>query len=157
MSRAQALHDRIAEVAERVAASEGLELVEVELRGNGASRLLRITIDKPEGVSLNDCENLSRQLGTILDVEELVPGGRYQLEVSSPGVERKLFRPIDFERFLGERIKVTLHQPRAGRKTFEGRLSAFKDNVVSLEVSDSETLALPLDEIFRANLKFEWR
>ncbi len=157
MNRANTLQDRITEVAERVAASEGLELVEVELRGSGSSRLLRLTIDKPEGVSLNDCENLSRQLGTILDVEELVPGGRYQLEVSSPGLERKLFRPKDFERFLGERVKVTLHQPRDGRKTFEGILKAFKDNAISLEVSATETLTLPLDEIFRANLKFEWR
>src|SRR5690606_36969810 len=98
----------------------------------------------------NDCENLSRQLGTILDVEELVPGGRYQLEVSSPEVERKLFRPKDFERFLGERIKVTLHQARADRKTFESKLSAFQENVNSLEVAEPESLKLSIEWFSRS-------
>jgi len=157
MAQSSTLRDKIAEVTERVAASEGLEVVEVELRGGGGNRLLRITIDKPEGVSLNDCENLSRQLGTILDVEELVPGGRYQLEVTSPGLERKLFRPKDFERFAGQPVKISLQQARDGRKTFEGRLGGYEEGAVILELPEGGSTTFHLDEILRANLKFEWR
>lgn len=156
MPQLNTLHDRIAEVAERVAASEGLEVVEVALRGSGASRLLRITIDKPEGVSLGDCETLSRQLGTILDVEEIIPGGHYQLEVTSPGVERKLFRPKDFVRFTGSQVKVTLHEAREGRKTFDGTLESFTGDQLTVVVSPDLKLTLALDEVARANLKHNW-
>src|SRR4051794_32127017 len=80
---------KIEEIANRVAMSEGLEIVEVEVKGGGAHRFVRISIDKPDGVSHGDCELVSQQVGTILDVEDVVPGGPYTLEVSSPGVERK--------------------------------------------------------------------
>ncbi len=156
MAEQNALRDSITAAAERVASSEGLEVVEVVLRGSGASRLLRVVIDKPDGVSLHDCELVSRQLGAILDVEELVPGGRYQLEVSSPGLERKLFRPKDFERFTGQQIKVTLNVPRDGRKTFEGVLAQFSGDRVELAMASGGTLSFTLQEISRANLKFEW-
>src|SRR6185312_8585896 len=88
--------NQIKEIAERVGSSAGLEVVDVQFLGGGGSRLLRIFIDKPEGVSHADCEFVSHQAGTILDVEEVIPGGRYTLEVSSPGLERKLTRPKDF-------------------------------------------------------------
>src|SRR5882762_3862226 len=97
--------DRVREIAERVAASAGLEIVEVELRGGGKARMLRIFIDKPGGVTHEDCAKLSREVGTILDVEDAVPGA-YVLEVSSPGLDRKLSRAADFERFVGSRIKL---------------------------------------------------
>jgi len=97
---------KIEAIAVRVAASEGMEVVEVAVKGGGASRLVRISIDKPEGVTHGDCETVSQQVGTILDVEDVVPGGRYTLEVSSPGVERKLAKPGDFVRFQGKKIKV---------------------------------------------------
>src|ERR1700758_1059562 len=99
--------DRVREIAARVAASTGLELGEVELRGGGKARMLRIVIDKPAGVSHEDCANLSREVGTILDVEDAVPGGSYTLEVSSPGLDRKLSRAADFERFVGSLVKLT--------------------------------------------------
>src|SRR5438034_679477 len=86
--------ERVREIAERVAASSGLEVVEVELRGGGKARMLRIVIDKPAGVTHEDCANLSREVGTILDVEDAVPGGSYTLEVSSPGLDRKLVRAV---------------------------------------------------------------
>src|ERR687883_187690 len=98
---------KIEEIAQRVAASEGLELVEVEVKGGGGSRLVRIYIDKPTGVTHADCEMVSQQVGTILDVEDVVPGGRYTLEVSSPGIERKLLKPQDYQRFQGKKAKVT--------------------------------------------------
>ncbi len=87
--------DKVRAIAERVAASSGLETVEVELRGGGKARMLRIVIDKPTGVTHEDCANLSREVGTILDVEDVIPGASYTLEVSSPGLDRKLFRPAD--------------------------------------------------------------
>src|ERR1700720_2834366 len=93
--------ERVREIAERVAASSGLEVVEVELRGGGKARMLRIVIDKPSGVTNKDCANLSRDVGPILDVEDVVPGSSYTLEVSSPGLDRKLTRPADYERFAG--------------------------------------------------------
>src|SRR5215470_294372 len=114
---------KIEEVARRVTGSEGLELVEVEVKGGGNNRLVRIAIDKPEGVTHGDCELVSQQVGTILDVEDIVPGGRYTLEVSSPGVERKLLKPQDYERFQGKKARITLREAVEGRKNWEGTLS----------------------------------
>jgi len=106
---------KIEQIALRVTESEGMELVEVEVKGGGNQRLVRIWIDKPAGITHGDCELVSQQVGTILDVEDVVPGGRYTLEVSSPGVERKLLKPADYLRFQGKKVKVTL------RDTIEGR------------------------------------
>src|SRR5688500_8506170 len=97
---------KIEEIAQRVAESEGIELVEVEVKGGGNNRFVRISIDKPEGVTHADCELMSQQVGTILDVEDVVPGGHYTLEVSSPGLERKLLKPQDFQRFQGKKAKI---------------------------------------------------
>src|SRR5437868_11795312 len=127
--------ERVREIAERVAASSGLEVVEVELRGGGKARMLRIVIDKPEGVTHEDCANLSREVGTILDVEDAVPGGSYLLEVSSPGLDRKLVRPVDYERFTGSRVKLTTYQPVNGNRHFEGRLESFRDGRLTLDLS----------------------
>src|SRR5688572_21962319 len=92
---------KITEIAERVGSSENIEVVEIELLGGGKSRVLRIIIDKPGGVTHSDCEFISRQVGDVLDVEDVIPGASYNLEVSSPGVERKLTKPADFQRFIG--------------------------------------------------------
>src|SRR5512135_3667398 len=117
---------KIQEIAERVAASSGLEVVEVDLRGGGKHRMLRFFIDKPGGVTHEDCADFSREVGTILDVEDAVPGGAYLLEVSSPGLDRKLWRPADFERFVGSRVKLMTREPvvlpsGGGNRHFEGR------------------------------------
>src|ERR1700736_4686310 len=108
--------DKVREIAERVAASSGVEVVEVELRGGGKARMLRIVIDKLSGITHEDCANLSREVGTILDVEDAVPGGSYTLEVSSPGLDRKLVRPVDYERFTGSRLKGITRQPLHGHQ-----------------------------------------
>src|ERR1041385_9481679 len=101
MADRNAINQKVQQIAERVAADAGLEVVEAQLLGGGGSRILRIFIDKPEGVTHADCEYVSLHVGTILDVEDVIPGGRYTLEVSSPGLERKLARPREFERFVG--------------------------------------------------------
>jgi len=145
---------KIEQIAERVAASDGIEVVEVELKGGGRNQLLRISIDKPAGVTHADCELVSQQVGTILDVEDLIPG-HYTLEVSSPGVERKLLKPKDYIRYQGKKAKVTLREPVDSRRHWEGTLAGFDDGLVSLDVG-ARTLQFPLDQVERANLKFEW-
>src|SRR3984885_11001061 len=126
--------EKVREVAERVATSSGLELVEVEFLGGGKSRRLRIVIDKPGGVTHEDCANLSREVGTILDVEDAIPGGEYLLEVSSPGLDRKLSRPADFERFTGSRVKLMTREPVDGNRHFEGLLEKFEQGRLTLVV-----------------------
>ena len=123
------------EIAERVAASNGLEVVDVEMRGGGKSRMLRIVIDRvPSGVTHEDCANLSREVSTILDVEDVIPGGSYVLEVSSPGLDRKLSRPVDFERFIGSRVKLTTRDAVNGNRHFVGRLESFHDGRLMLQL-----------------------
>ena len=124
----------VREVVERVAASSGLDVVEIEMRGTGSNRRLRIFIDKPGGVTHEDCAQLSREVGTILDVEDLVPGGSYVLEVSSPGLDRKLSRPADYQRFVGSRVKLTTRNPVNGQRHFVGRLESFQDGRVTLDL-----------------------
>src|SRR5215469_3834052 len=129
--------DHVRAIAERVAASVGLELVEIELRGGGKSRMLRIFIDKPGGVTHEDCASLSREVSTILDVEDAVPGGSYVLEVSSPGLDRRLHRPADFERFQGSRVKLTTKDPVNGNRHFEGRLEHFESGRLTLDLAEA--------------------
>jgi ribosome maturation factor RimP len=152
----EAVVARITEIAERVAWSEGLEIVEVQLLGGGSQRVLRICIDKPGGVSHADCELISQQVGTILDVEDVVPGGSYRLEVSSPGVERKLTGARDFERFLGKRARVLLREPVQNQRRWEGTLAGFSGDVVTLEPAPGRSVRFALHQVERANLKFDW-
>ena len=152
----QAVLEKVVEIAERVGRSEGIEIVDVQLLGGGRSRVLRIYIDKPEGVSHADCENISQQVGTILDVEDVIPGESYTLEVSSPGVERKLGKPRDFERFVGRKVRIALRDPIEKQRRWEGVLAGFDGRVVTLEPSPGRQLQFTLDQIEKANLKFEW-
>ncbi len=147
---------KIQEIAERVATSAGLEVVEVQMLGGGGARLVRIFIDKPMGVTHADCELVSQQVGTILDVEDVVPGARYTLEVSSPGVERKLTKPGDFERFVGQKVKVVLREPVENQRHWVGSLTNFAEGIVTLEPSPGRSVRFPLDQVDKANLKFEW-
>src|SRR3984893_18939221 len=114
--------ERVREIADRVAASSGLEVVEVEILGGGKARMLRVFLDKPaagaeplSGVTHGDCANFSREFGTILDVEEAISGS-YTLEVSSPGLDRKLTKAVAFERFVGSRLKVMTRNPVKNRR-----------------------------------------
>lgn len=147
---------KIEEIAQRVAGSEGIEVVEVEVKGGGQHRFVRISIDKPQGVTHGDCENISQQVGTILDVEDVVPGGRYTLEVSSPGVERKLLKPQDYERFQGKKAKLSLREPLEGRRNWEGTLAGIQNGVLTVETAPGQSIHIPLSNVQKANLKFEW-
>jgi ribosome maturation factor RimP len=171
--------EKIREAAERVARSEGLEIVDVEWK-IGKQRFLRVYIDrvpKPAGemsdaagaaesaahdpypkISHADCERVSKQLSVILDVEELIPGPGYILEVSSPGMDRALNKPADFERFKGRLAKITTSEPVGETKFFEGRLAGFGDGRVRLELKGKETrtVELPIEMIRKANLVVEF-
>ena len=118
--------------------------------------MLRIYIDKPEGVSLGDCETVSHQVGELLDAEDAIPGEPYTLEVSSPGVERKLSKPRDFERFIGQKVKVALREPVENQKKWDGALISFADGVITLRASSGKDISFGLDQVTQANLKFEW-
>jgi ribosome maturation factor RimP len=146
--------ERIRGAAERVARSVGMEVVDVEWKF-GKERFLRIYIDKPEGISHKDCEMVSNQLSVILDVEDLVPGPPYILEVSSPGLDRKLTRPAEFERFAGRLARITMLEPLENQKFFEGRLAGVADGKVQMEVK-GRVIALPMEGIRKANLVVEF-
>jgi len=152
----EAVIARVTEIAERVARSEGLEVTDVELLGGGRRRVLRISIDKPQGVSHADCELVSQQVGAILDVEDVVPGGSYTLEVSSPGVERPLKRPRDFQACLGKKARIVLTEPVDNQSCWEGTLTAFSDGGVTLESAPGRLVRFDLRQVKKANLKFQW-
>ena len=145
--------ERLREIAERVAATSGLEVVEVELRGGGKSRMLRVFLDKPEGVTHEDCANFSREFGTIVDVEDAVPSGSYTLEVSSPGLDRKLSRPRDFERFTGSRVKLMTKEPVAGNRHFEGKLEGFQDGRLTLDLSETKKKKRPASDVQKVEIE----
>jgi len=175
--------EKIREAAERVARSEGLEVVDVEWK-IGKQRFLRVYIDRvpppgPAGtpeeapseaidreevggpypkVSHGDCERVSQQLSVILDVEELVPGPGYILEISSPGMDRALKTERDFQRFAGRAVKISTTEPVGGAKFFEGRLKGFADRKVRMELKGKEAriVEIPLEAIRKANLVVEF-
>lgn len=128
----------------------GFELVDAQLSGGAHRRLLRVYIDAPGGVTVEDCAQVSEQLSAILDVEDPIRE-RYTLEVSSPGLDRPLVRREDFARFAGERIRVKLRQPRAGQRNFQGRLIGMAGDNVVLDLG-GQTVDLDFADIERARL-----
>jgi len=156
--------DRIRDAAERAARSAGVEVVDVEWKV-GKQRFLRVFIDRPfkapgqdesktAGISHSDCQAVSEQLSVLLDVEDLVPGPPYVLEVSSPGLDRKLSRPAEFERFAGRLARISLAEPVEGQTFFEGRLGGYADGRVKMDVQ-GRVFELPLAVIRKAQLVVE--
>jgi ribosome maturation factor RimP len=152
---------KIREAAERVAKSEGVEVFDVEWKV-GRQRFLRVYLDRPPGpsnpenlgISHRDCERVSEQLSVILDVEELVPGPGYILEISSPGMDRKLVKESDYERFAGRLAKIWLNEPLEGKTYLEAQLVGIADGIVRLSLKDRE-LSTPYANIKKANLVVE--
>lgn len=186
----------VRDIAERVAASSGLEVVDLEFHGGGKGRTLRVFIEKNAegrraleqqlaaaaqagekipspsswdqlaGVTHENCADYSRELGTILDVEDAVPGAGYLLEVSSPGLDRKLVKPADFKRFSGSRVKIMTREPVNGNRHFDGRLRSLRDGRIALEPhreskkgkkqkqaeSEGQAIEIELSNIERARL-----
>lgn len=145
----------------------GYELVEVHWGGSGQRPLLKLRIDRPDsipgsGVTVDECARVSRGLETWLDAHEAL-SHRYVLEVSSPGVDRPLVRQRDFDRFRGERVVVTGHGVLLGRSTrLEGELVGLRDEgsdaeSVQLRLADGEEVDVPMSDVRRVNLLFEWK
>ena len=141
---------QIKHLAEQLCEAESMELVHVEYQREAAGRILRLYIDQPGGVSLNDCVNISRQLGDLLDInlEHLSP---YNLEVSSPGTDRPLGKQSDYERFKGNVARIKTSKPIDGQKNFKGILSGISDGKVTLVIGD-KSVAIPFEKITRARL-----
>ena len=142
--------DELAKLLEPTVERLGYELADLEVRLGSKGGLVRIFIDKPEGVDLDDCEKVSRAVSALLDVEDPVPGN-YSLEVSSPGLDRKLTKVEHFQRFEGETVKVQMRFPIEGRRRFRGTLVSSDDENIVVEV-DGESHSLPLKTIDTARL-----
>ena len=144
--------DKVRSLIEPVVVSMGYELVGVEYLAQGKHSLLRVYIDKNDGITVDDCGRVSHQLSGLLDVEDVIRG-HYYLEISSPGLDRPLFSPEHYQRFIGEQIKVKLNAALAGsdRKKFKGVIREVADNSVTLEVDDEE-IEIPFQAIDKANL-----
>jgi ribosome maturation factor RimP len=131
-------------------ASEGLELVHVEFQRESSGRILRLYVDKPDGINLDDCASVSRQMGDLLDVN-LEDIGPYSLEVTSPGPERPLAKQEDFDKFKGSRAKIKTSRPLNGQKNFTGVLKGISGKQVNLQIGE-QTIAIPYQDILKARL-----
>ena len=135
--------------------SLGYELVGVEYQSGGkGGGLLRVYIDSEDGITADDCQTVSYQVSGVLDVEDPIPG-HYTLEISSPGLDRLLFRPEDFERFAGQLVKLRTAYPVEGQRRFKGRLQGLRDRNVVI-VQDDQEISLPYDQIEQARLVPEY-
>ena len=148
------IETRVQELAERVAIDHGLELVHVEVAGPDNKPIVRVFIDKPQGVTHDDCSEVSTHLGTILDVEDFIHAS-YTLEVSSPGLARGLYKRADFERFVGSQAKMKTRQPIAGQRNFRGRLLGVDGEDVLFEDRTTGQVRVPLNSITKANLEVD--
>ena len=145
---------RIRQLVEEVVEGLGYEFVELEFKGAGKNSTLRIFIDTPIGVSHRDCELVSHQAGTVLDVEDLIPVA-YTLEVSSPGLDRKLTRERDYTRFDGKLAKIQTRIPLQHQKVFRGRLRGLANGNIRLELPKGNLIEIPLDVVNEARLEFD--
>jgi len=147
--------ERLRRLIQNVVERQGYELVDAELKGSGKNSVLRIFIDTPTGISHHDCELISEQVGTVLDVEDLIPSS-YTLEVSSPGLDRKLVKESDFTRFAGKLARIQTRISLNQQKVFRGRLQGLHDGKVRLEVPRGGAIEIPVDVIHEARLEFDW-
>jgi ribosome maturation factor RimP len=147
--------ENIRQILDPILESMGLSLWEMEFQRHGPKWLLRIYIDRESGgVTLSDCEQVSRDLSTALDVEDIIQHA-YTLEVSSPGLDRTLTRPEHFVRFIGSMVKVKTYQPIEGQKVFRGKLLGMGEAVIKVELETSAVLEIPMSNITKVALEVE--
>ena len=151
---AASLEERVREITARAAADRSLELVHVEVARSGRSLTVRVFIDKPGGVTHEDCAEMSLHMGTILDVEDPIRSA-YTLEVSSPVLERGLYKPEDYERFAGHSARVKTREPVGTQRNFRGRILSVEDDFVVFEDKTTGRVRLPLRAIAKANLEID--
>jgi ribosome maturation factor RimP len=151
LSRQESLESRVTELAEQIAASMGMELVLIEIKGSGNQTVVRAFIDQPTGISLGDCERFSKRFSVSLDVEDWIPT-RYTLEVSSPGVNRPLAKEADFLKFCGKNAKVRTRLPIEGQRNFKGQIVGVTEGRLALEVAPGKQIEIVLMDIEKASL-----
>ena len=149
------IEDRVREIAENVTIDHGVELVHTEVVGPENKPIVRIFIDKPGGITHEDCSEVSLHVGTILDVEDFIHAA-YTLEVSSPGLDRGLYRKADYERFAGSLAKMRTNRPIGGQRNFRGRLLGLEGDEVLFEDRTSGRVTVPLESIAKANLEVDF-
>ena len=143
--------DRITAIGKEVAEKNGLELVHCHMAGSKRSPVVRVFIDKPGGVTVEDCADVSREMEAILDREDLIPTS-YVLEVSSPGIERELFTIDDFKRFAGQNARIKTGRPIRGQRNFTGRIASAKNGMIDFEDRTSGLVQIPFEAVVKANL-----
>lgn len=134
--------------------TEGLSLVDCSLKWEQGGLILRVLIDRKQGVTLDDCTLVSREFGQLLDVENIIPTS-YRLEVSSPGLDRPLKKEADFITYTGKRVRIKTRDPVAGRRNFKGDLIGCAEGKVTVRVEGNEVFVIPLSAILKANLEVE--
>jgi len=149
------LDERLENEISALVADEGLELLASELRGSGGKTVLRLVIDGPEGITLDNCSTISRQASAILDVEDPI-SHTYTLEVTSPGLDRKLYTAKDFEQFAGSRINIRMQPSYRDHRVVVGELLGLDGESVRLRLDSSEVLGLPRESVFEARLEVDW-
>jgi len=154
MGRRQEIASQVETLAAPIGARMGLEIIDVELQGDGRHQVLRVLVDRDGGVGVDDCARLSEALSRELDLYDL-PIDRYTLEVASPGLDRALRKPADFVRFTGRTVAITTYAPVDGQRRFRARLEGLVDGRVACRLEDGRELRLALDEIAQARLVVE--
>jgi ribosome maturation factor RimP len=147
--------ERTKALIQKIVSSEGLDLVELEFKGSLNHRILRIYIDKPQGITHQDCQRVSDQVGTELDIEDLIPGA-YTLEVSSPGLMRRLSHKEDFERYRGRLMKLQTREPIGGTRSFRGTLTEFDGQSLTLELKGKQLVEIPFAWVSKASLDIDF-
>lgn len=148
------MKERVRQLAEQAAIDHGVELVHAEVAGPDNRPVVRVFIDKPGGVTHKDCSEISEQLGTVLDIEDFIHAA-YTLEVSSPGLERGLYRLADYERFAGNAAKIKSRDPIGGQRNFRGRIVGLDNDQVVFDDQTSGRVQIPFEAIVKANLEID--
>jgi ribosome maturation factor RimP len=159
MAKVDAL-ERLTQIAEQIVAPLGMGLVDLEYKREGRDMVVRLFLEKEGGITLEDCSAVSRELSDILDVEDFLPE-HYTLEVSSPGICRPLKKVADYQRFVGQPVKVRTFEALADdagnkRKTFLGKLTGIEDGAISIALTEGQHALIPLEKVAKANLEFEF-
>ena len=149
------IKERIEQIAADATKEAGLELVHVEIIGSGRTQTVRVFIDKPNGVTLEDCSLISRRVEGKLDEEDFIPSA-YLLEVSSPGLERGLYNLKDFQKFIGSNAKVKIGEAINGQKNFRGKILAVENQNITFEDVTSGTVTIPHNTVKKANLEIDF-
>lgn len=155
MSEAKRVINEVSALAEGLLTEYGMEMVDVEFRFEGGRWTLRIFIDKEGGVTVDDCASVNRELGDLIEVKNIIDY-HYVLEISSPGLNRPLKKESDFIRSIGKMVTLRMSRPINKRKNFTGRLTNVREGIISLLVDEDNLVELPLEEIDRARLKYEF-